>query len=172
MLVSLPHPPYPRSPLCKWANIHEHGEEHGSILTQGHYGFGGEDSYMAGERWEKGRENPIWRIKKREKDCIEMYVCVCIYIYIFNRGFPGGSDGKESACSAGDLDLIPGLRRYPGEGMATHSSITAYRIPWTEEPGRLQYMGSQRAGHNWATKHRTAHNMCDLCIYVLINLCK
>ena len=35
--------------------------------------------------------------------------------------------------------------------MATHSSILAWKIPWTEEPGRLQSMGSQRVGHNWAT---------------------
>ena len=34
------------------------------------------------------------------------------------------------------------------EGMATHSSILAWRIPWTEEPGGLQSMGSQRVGHN------------------------
>ena len=34
------------------------------------------------------------------------------------------------------------------EGMATHSSILAQRIPWTEEPGGLQFMGSQRVGHN------------------------
>ena len=34
------------------------------------------------------------------------------------------------------------------EGMATHSSILAYRIPWTEEPGGLQSIGSQRVGHN------------------------
>ena len=34
------------------------------------------------------------------------------------------------------------------EGMATHSSILAWRIPWTEEPGRLQSMGSQRIGHD------------------------
>ena len=52
-------------------------------------------------------------------------------------GFPGGSDGKESACSVGDLGLIPGLGRSPGGGMATHSSILAWRIPWTEEPGGL-----------------------------------
>ena len=39
------------------------------------------------------------------------------------------------------------------EGMAVHSSILAWRIPWTEEPGRLQSMGLQRVGHNWATKH-------------------
>ena len=36
------------------------------------------------------------------------------------------------------------------EGMATHSSILAWEIPWTEEPGRLQSMGSQRVGHDWA----------------------
>ena len=35
-------------------------------------------------------------------------------------------------------------------GMATHSSILVWRIPWTEEPGRLQFVGSQRVGHNWA----------------------
>ena len=34
------------------------------------------------------------------------------------------------------------------KGMATHSSILAWRLPWTEEPGRLQFMGSQRAGHD------------------------
>ena len=37
--------------------------------------------------------------------------------------------------------------------MATHSSILAWRIPWTEEPGRLQSMGLQRVGHNWAHTH-------------------
>ena len=37
--------------------------------------------------------------------------------------------------------------------MATHSSILAWRIPWTEEPGRLQSMGLQRVGHNWACTH-------------------
>ena len=35
------------------------------------------------------------------------------------------------------------------KGMATHSSILAWRIPWTEEPGGLQSMGSKRVGHNW-----------------------
>ena len=37
------------------------------------------------------------------------------------------------------------------KGMATHSSILAWEIPWTEEPGGLQSMGSQRIGHDWAT---------------------
>jgi len=39
--------------------------------------------------------------------------------------------------------------------MATHSSILAWRIPWTEEPRRLQYMGSQRVGHNWSNLAHT-----------------
>ena len=42
------------------------------------------------------------------------------------------------------------------DGMATHSSILAWRIPWTEEPGGLQSIGSQRVGHDWATKCSTA----------------
>ena len=50
------------------------------------------------------------------------------------KGFPGGSDGKEFTCHAGDLGLILGLGRSPGEG--------------TEEPGRLQSTGLQRVGHN------------------------
>ena len=61
---------------------------------------------------------------------------------------PGGSDGKESVCSAGDLGWIPGSGRSPGEGIATHSSILAWRIPWTEEPGGLQSMGLQRVEHD------------------------
>ena len=64
--------------------------------------------------------------------------------------FPGGLDGKESVCNAGDLGWIPGLGRFPEGvgGTATHSSIPAWRIPWTEEPGRLQSKGSQRVGHD------------------------
>ena len=69
--------------------------------------------------------------------------------------FTGRSDGKESACNAGDLGLIPGLGRSPGEGNGNHSSILAWRIPRTEEPGRLQSMGSQRVGHDWATNTHT-----------------
>ena len=38
--------------------------------------------------------------------------------------------------------------------MATHSSILAWKIPWTEEPGGLQFMGSQRDGHDWVTEHK------------------
>ena len=51
--------------------------------------------------------------------------------------FPGGSDGKASACNTGDPGLIPGLGRSLEEEMATHSGVLVWRIPWTEEPGGL-----------------------------------
>ena len=50
-------------------------------------------------------------------------------------GFPGDSDGEESACNSRDPGSIPGLGRSPRKGMVTHSSILAWRIPQTEEPG-------------------------------------
>ena len=59
-------------------------------------------------------------------------------------GFPGGSAGKESACNAGDLGLIPVLGGSPGEGKGyLYSSILAWKIPWT-----VQSMGSQRVRHD------------------------
>ena len=86
-------------------------------------------------------------------------------MYSFVEGFLGGSDGKESACNAEDLGLLPGLGRSPGEGkgcplqysglensmdytvhaekaVAPHSSTLAWKMPWAEEPGGLQSMGS------------------------------
>ena len=49
-------------------------------------------------------------------------------------GFPGGSDGKESTCSTGDWGSIPGSEDPLEKGMATHSSVLAWRIPWTNSP--------------------------------------
>ena len=65
--------------------------------------------------------------------------------------FPSTSDGKASACSEGDLDLIPGLGRCPEKEVATHCSILAWRVSWTEEPGRLQSIALQRVRHGWVT---------------------
>ena len=62
-----------------------------------------------------------------------------------------GSDGKESACNAGEPGLISGSGRSPGEGNGNPSSILAWRIPWTEEPGRLQSTGLPRVRHDWET---------------------
>ena len=62
------------------------------------------------------------------------------------RDFPGCSDSKESACNAGDPGWESLSWEHPLEkGMATHSTILAWRIPWTEEPGGLQSMGSQKS---------------------------
>ena len=47
------------------------------------------------------------------------------------QGFPGGSDGKESACNVGDLGSIP------GSGRAPEKENFAWKIPWVEDPGRL-----------------------------------
>ena len=63
-------------------------------------------------------------------------------------GLPGGSDGKESACNAGDLVQSPGWKDPLEKEMATHSSILAWRIPWTEETGGLQSMGLRRVRHD------------------------
>ena len=64
----------------------------------------------------------LFRFNSHRSDINRVFIFtryVCMYI-----GFPGGSDGKESACNAGDPGLIPGLGRGPGAGgMATHSSI-------------------------------------------------
>ena len=50
-------------------------------------------------------------------------------------GFPGGSDGKESICNAGNLGSIPGLGRPLENEMESHSSIFVWEVQWTEEPG-------------------------------------
>ena len=74
-----------------------------------------------------------------------------MYLSIQALGVPQWFSGKESACSAGatgDVGLIPGSGRSPGGGMATHPSILAWRIPWTEKSGGLQSIGSQRVGHD------------------------
>ena len=71
-------------------------------------------------------------------------VLICIFLMI-GSSF-GGSDGKESACNAEDLGSIPGSGRSLEKGMATHSSILAWGIPWTAEHGGLQSMRISDAG--------------------------
>ena len=68
-------------------------------------------------------------------------------------GFSGGSEGKVSACKAGDLGLIPGLGRSPGEGNGNPLQYSCLKIPWTEKPGRLQSMGLQRVGYKEMATH-------------------
>ena len=81
----------------------------------------------------------------RDQTCIS-----CISKQVLYH-FPGGSEVKASACNAGDqvpsLDQEDPLKKE----MATHSSTLSWKIPWMEKPGRLQSVGSQRVGHDWAT---------------------
>ena len=69
------------------------------------------------------------------------------------EGFPGDSDSKESACNVGSLDQEDPLE----QKMATHSSILAWKIPWTEEVGGLQSLWWQRVGCNLVTEHALVH---------------
>ena len=101
-------------------------------------------------------------------------------------GFPTNSVDKESACNTEDQGSIAGLGRFPEEGKTTHSSILACRIPWTEEPGGLQFVGSQRVRHAWTTKQNAASRIQNgllkyfssifqvigrnFCFYLCINL--
>ena len=55
---------------------------------------------------------------------------------------------KNSPANGGDSGSITGSGRFPGGGHGNPSSILAWRIPWTEEPGRLWFMGSQRVRHD------------------------
>ena len=70
---------------------------------------------------------------------------VQLYLLSWYLGFPHSSVSKESACSAGDLGLIPGWEDPLEKEMETHSSILAWRIPWTEEPGGLQSLVLQES---------------------------
>ena len=77
---------------------------------------------------------------------------VHISISILRHDFPHSSAGKASACNVGDLGSFPGREVPLEKEMATQPSILAWRIPRTEEPGRLQFMGLQ-VGHDLALSY-------------------
>ena len=86
---------------------------------------------------------------------VSIFVCTDIEDLSWSI-FPGGTSGKESACQFRICyrhELDPWVGKIPlEEEMITHSRILAWRIPWTEEPGGLQSMGSQGIGHDWVTE--------------------
>ena len=98
------------------------------------------------------------------------------YTWIFDfmpyrrvEGCPGGSDGKESFCNAGDLGWSLNPEDPWEKGMASHSNILAWKIPRTEEPGGLQSMGSQTVGHDWKTDtHAENYNLLEERDYALL----
>ena len=77
-------------------------------------------------------------------------MCPFCHILQSDSGSPGGASGKSPANAelVRDAGLIPGWEGPLEKRMATLSSILAWRIPWTEEPGRLQSIGSHRVGHD------------------------
>ena len=72
-----------------------------------------------------------------------------------------GSDGKESACTAGKLGLSPAGEDALEERMAAHCSLPAWRTPWTEEPGGQQSMGSRESDTTEQLGRHTKTARCD-----------
>ena len=83
-------------------------------------------------------------------------------------GLPDGSDGKNPPAMQNTWVRFLCWADPLEKGMTTHSSILAWKIPWTEEPGRLQSTESQRVGHNCATNTFTFHfeHLCSFILYV------
>ena len=77
-------------------------------------------------------------------------------------GFPGGSDGKESACDAGDLGLIPGSGRSPGEGNGKPLQYSCLENPMDGGAWQAVVHGVARVGHNLATNPPPANLSPDL----------
>ena len=76
--------------------------------------------------------------------CVCMCVCVCVCVtYLPDKGFPGGSEGKASACNVGDLALIPGSGRSPGEGNVQPTPVF---LPG-ESHGQRSLVGYSPQGH-------------------------
>ena len=82
--------------------------------------------------------------------CMPINICIHIYMYTY-MGFPGGSDSKESACKAGDP--FSGQEDPMEKEMPTHSSICAWRVSWTEEPGGHSPWDYKESDTTEATEH-------------------
>ena len=97
-----------------------------------------------------------WPLNNMSLNCTSKLVQRCFFLInilgnsleIF-KSFPGDSEGKESDCSVRDLGLIPELERTWRREWLPNASLLAWRIPWTEETGELQSLGSQRVRHDW-----------------------
>ena len=77
-----------------------------------------------------------------------VYVCVCVYVYKRLDSVPGGSDDNASATMRETQVQSLGPEDPLEKAMATHARTLAWKIPWTEEPGRLQSVGLKRVGHD------------------------
>ena len=96
-----------------------------------------------------------WWLLQKCRVALKITACP-IHCFIYNnvyllRGFLVAQMVKNQPAMQETRVWFLGQEDPREKGMATHSSILAWRIPWTEEPGRLQSMGSQRVRHDWAT---------------------
>ena len=82
--------------------------------------------------------------KTKNQNTVLSWVLIMGSCHLF-EGFPGGSLVKNLPANAGDTRSIPGSGDSLEKEMATHSIILAWEVPWTEEPDRLQSMGSQKS---------------------------
>ena len=123
---------------------------------------------------QQGAETSVWQPERLKSATDRALLCKCSHCFwslliglCHDKhckddflGFPGGSVVKNPPAiqksRVRSLDWKDPLVK----GMATHSSILAWRTPWTEEPGWLQFMGLQRVWHDWATEH--AHTHCGV----------
>ena len=100
------------------------------------------------EEWTKDDSRWIYKVPKLQSSQIPHGNPSSMWT-AFIKGFPGGASGKEPACQETEVWSL-GREAPLEEGMATHHSILAWRIPWTKEPCGLQSIGSQRVGHDWS----------------------
>ena len=137
-----------------------------SVTLPGHSGVGaprlaGPACRLATGVWQDGLCNlwaqPAWvvwlageSLRSPSQGWLVSHYCQRLWCYLC---FPGSSDSKEPFCQCRRLKrhgFYPWVGKIPWrEGTATHSSILAWRIPWIEEPGGLQFMGLQRAECDW-----------------------
>ena len=109
---------------------------------------------MGGQGWFNilSKLTDCWRNSFPSGFRTEVPIFLLVIGWEFPQGFPGSSDGKESACNAGDTGSIPGLGRSPGEGNGNPLQYSCLKNPMEifhgEEPDGLQSVGSQRVGQD------------------------
>ena len=86
-----------------------------------------------------------WRSQTGESYVLEILEYSIVQEALIVKNTPANAEDSR------EVSLIPGLGRSPGRGYEIHSSIPAWRIPQTEEPGGLWSTGLQRVGHNWVS---------------------
>ena len=118
-----------------------------STISRGWLTLGGQS--LQGQQGPRYIKAPEYR---KEKTWLAQH---CVWSHMLSRRLPWWLSGKESTCQCRRRGFDPWVEKISRRRkMANHSCILGWEVPWTEEPGRLQSMGSQRVGHNLATKQQ------------------